>query len=256
VHRIGRTGRAGRKGEAILFVAPKERRLLRAIEKATSQSIEQMHMPSTSDINDKRVAKFKQRIVDTLAAEDWSIFQEILEDVRQENDLDPMHIASALAVLAQGQDPLLIKDQPGGKKERHKKRDRQEDYGNNRSKNTTRPKKPEFSPEPLPLKEFPDLEMERFIINAGYNHDIKPGNIVGAIANEADIESCYIGSIEIHDDFSTVDLPEGMPKEVMSILQKARVAGRKMELRPITQNSAPGKNIKRSRKHHRGSKKK
>ena len=256
VHRIGRTGRAGRKGEAILFVAPKERRLLRAIEKATSQAIEQMHMPSTSDINDKRIAKFKQRIVDTLAAtEDWRVYQEILENVRQENDLDPMQIAAALAVLAQGDDPLLIKDQPRRKKERKENRERKEDYATNRSKGRARPNKPEFSPEPLPLKEFPDLEMERFIIDAGYNHDIKPGNIVGAIANEADIESCYIGSIEIHDDFSTVDLPEGMPKEVLQILQKARVAGRKMELRPVGQKSPKGINIKRGRKHHRGSKK-
>jgi len=254
VHRIGRTGRAGRKGEAILFVAPKERRLLRAIEKATSHPIEQMHMPSTSDINDKRVAKFKQRIIDTLAAEDVSSFQEILEDVRQENDLDPMQIASALAVLAQGNDPLLIKDQPRKQRERKERKAPRDDSGKNTVK--SRPRKSDFSPEPRPLKEFPDLEMERFIIDVGYDHDVKPGNIVGAIANEADIESCYIGSIEIHDDFSTVDLPEGMPREVMDILQKARVAGRRMGLRPVGQKTAKGKNIKRGRKHHKGSRKK
>ncbi|WP_293644483.1 DEAD/DEAH box helicase [Thiolapillus sp.] len=257
VHRIGRTGRAGRKGEAILFVAPKERRLLRAIEKATSQPIEQMHMPSTSDINDKRVARFKQRIIDTLAAEDTSLYQEILEDVRQENDLDPMEIASALAALAQGSDPLLIKDQPRKQRERKERKEQhRDDYGKSKSKTRTRPQKPAYSPEPQPLKDFPDLEMERFIIDVGYNQDVKPGNIVGAIANEADIESCYIGTIEIHDDFTTVDLPEGMPREVMEILQKARVAGRKMGLRPVGQKSAKGKNIKRGRKHHKGSRKK
>ncbi|WP_456406435.1 DEAD/DEAH box helicase [Thiolapillus sp.] len=253
VHRIGRTGRAGRKGEAILFVAPKERRLLRAIEKATSHPIEQMHMPSTSDINIKRVERFKQRIIDTLAAEDLSIYEEILEDFRQENDIDPMQIAAAMALLAQGDDPLLIKDQPRKQRERKEPKERKDDYG---KRQKTRPPKKEFSTQALPLKEFPDLEMERFIIDAGYNHDVKPGNIVGAIANEADIESCYIGSIEIHEDFSTVDLPEGMPREVLEILQKARVAGRKMALRPATKKPPKGKNIKRGRKHHKESRNK
>ena len=249
VHRIGRTGRAGRKGEAILFVAPKERRLLRAIEKATSHPIEQMHMPSTSDINDKRVGKFKQRIIDTLATEDLSIYLDILEGLRRENDLDPMQIASALALLAQGSDPLLIKDQPRKQKARKERREEPGKVG-------IRPPKPAFSTEAQPLKEFPDLDMERFIIDAGYNHDVKPGNIVGAIANEADIESCYIGTIEIHDDFTTVDLPEGMPREVMEILQRARVAGRKMALRPADKKPPKGKNLKQSRKHHKGSRKK
>ncbi|WP_456418049.1 DEAD/DEAH box helicase [Thiolapillus sp.] len=247
VHRIGRTGRAGRKGEAILFVAPKERRLLRAIEKATSHPIEQMHMPSTSDINDKRVAKFKQRILDTLATEDLGIYEDVLEELRKENDLDPMQVASALALLAQGSDPLLIKDPP-------RKPKTQKVRGEDTGKAGAR--KSGFSPKALPLKEFPDLEMERFIIDAGYNHDVKPGNIVGAIANEAGIESCYIGAIEIHDDFTTVDLPEGMPREVMEILQKARVAGRKMALRPADKKPPKGKNNKRGRKHHKGSRKK
>lgn len=254
VHRIGRTGRAGRKGEAILFVAPKERRLLRAIEKATSHPIEQMHMPSTSDINVKRVANFKQRIIDTLAAEDVSIYEDILEAFRQENDLDPMQIAAAMALLAQGSDPLLIKDQPAKQRKRKEQKEPKDDFG--KSKSSHRHPKKEFSTKALPLKEFPDLEMERFIVDAGYSHDLKPGNIVGAIANEADIESCYIGSIEIHDEFSTVDLPEGMPREVLEILQKARVAGRKMDLRPATKKPSKGKNIKRGRKHHKGSGKK
>ncbi len=246
VHRIGRTGRAGRKGEAILFVAPRERRLLRAIEKATSQPIEQMHMPSTADINDRRVARFKQRILDTLATADLDLYTEILADLRQEQDLDPMSLASALALLAQGSDPLLLKDKPVREKKVRKERSEREE------KPARKPSRREFSTEPLPLKEFPDLRMERFILDVGYNHDVKPGNIVGAIANEADIDSCYIGCIEIHDEFTTVDLPEGMPREVMDILKKARVAGRKLGLRPVNQKAGKsGKNIKRGRKHHK-----
>ncbi|BAO45400.1 DEAD/DEAH box helicase [Thiolapillus brandeum] len=251
VHRIGRTGRAGRKGEAILFVAPRERRLLRAIEKATSQPIEQMHMPSTADINSRRVERFKQRIMDTLATADLGLYEEILADLRQEQDLDPMALASALALMAQGNDPLLLTDRPVREKKARRERSGRDE------KPAGKPARREFSTEPLPLKEFPDLEMERFIVDVGYNHDVKPGNIVGAIANEADIDSCYIGCIEIHDEFTTVDLPEGMPREVMEILKKARVAGKKMGLRPVGQTpDKKDNNHKRGRKHHRKSKKK
>ncbi|WP_456447699.1 DEAD/DEAH box helicase [Thiolapillus sp.] len=251
VHRIGRTGRAGRKGEAILFVAPRERRLLRAIEKATSQPIEQMHMPSTADINNRRVQRFKERIMETLATADLGLYEEILAGLRQEQDIDPMALASALALLAQGNDPLLLTDRPIKEKKLHKAR------GESGEKPMKKPSKRAFSTEPLPLKEFPDLEMERFIVDVGYNHDVKPGNIVGAIANEADIDSCYIGCIEIHDEFTTVDLPEGMPREVMEILKKARVAGKKLGLRPVGQKATrKDKNHKRGRKHHRKTKKK
>jgi ATP-dependent RNA helicase DeaD len=254
VHRIGRTGRAGRKGEAILFVAPRERRLLRAIEKATSQPIEQMHMPSTADINDRRVARFKQRILDTLTTADLGLYEEILADLRQEQDIDPMALASALALLAQGSDPLLLKDRPV--KERKEPRERKE-RSERPEKSPRKPARREFSTKALPLKEFPDLQMERFIVDVGYNHDVKPGNIVGAIANEADIDSCYIGCIEIHENFTTVDLPEGMPREVMEILKKARVAGRKMGLRPVGQKATgKSKDFKRGRKHHGKGKKK
>ncbi|WP_456371818.1 DEAD/DEAH box helicase [Thiolapillus sp.] len=248
VHRIGRTGRAGRKGEAILFVAPRERRLLRAIEKATSHPIEQMHMPSTADINDKRIARFKQRILDTLTTADLGLYEEILADLRQERDIDPMALAAALALLAQGSDPLLLKDKPVRKsKESRTSREGRE----HPEKSSGKPSKRDFSDQALPLKEFPDLKMERFILDVGYNHDVKPGNIVGAIANEADIDSCYIGCIEIHENFTTVDLPEGMPREVMEILRKARVAGRKMGLRPVGRKvGKKNKSFKRGRKHH------
>ena len=90
------------------------------------------------------------------------------------------------------------------------------------------------------MKDHPDIKMERFRIDVGYVHEVKPGNIVGAIANEADIDSCYIGHIEIHDDFSTVDLPEGMPKETAQILRKARVCGRKLGLRSIHDENRGG----------------
>ncbi len=110
VHRIGRTGRAGRSGEAILFVAPRERHLLRAIEKATRQQIEPMELPSAEAVNDKRIAKFTQRITDTLATRDLGFFRDIVVRYQQQHDADPIDIAAALAQLAQGDKPLLVKD--------------------------------------------------------------------------------------------------------------------------------------------------
>src|SRR5512139_749815 len=108
VHRIGRTGRAGRSGDAILFIAPRERKLLLNIEKATKQKVEEMGLPSTEVINNKRIAKFKQNITDTLAAEELSFFSQLIEQYQQEHNVSAMEIAAALAKLVQGETPLLM----------------------------------------------------------------------------------------------------------------------------------------------------
>ena len=229
VHRIGRTGRAGRKGEAILFVTPKERRLLHSIEKATRQVIEPYRMPSTSDINQQRIARFKQNITDTLEEQDLTLFTRLMEEYQQEYDIEPIQIAAALAHLAQGSTPLLLTEErskPGKKDAWEKEKPRSRAAAN-------------LDYAPIPLKDFPEIEMVRYRVDVGYAHDVKPGNIVGAIANEADIDSCYIGHIEIYDDFTTVDLPEGMPKETLHTLRKARVCGRKLDLQELRHESKP-----------------
>ena len=229
VHRIGRTGRAGRKGEAILFVTPKERRLLHSIEKATRQTIEPFQMPSTSDINQQRIARFKQNITDTLEEQDLTLFTRLMEEYQQEYEIEPIQVAAALAHLAQGSTPLLLteeKSRPGKKDTWDKERQRSKPPAN-------------LEYTPIPLKDFPEIEMVRYRVDVGYAHDVKPGNIVGAIANEADIDSCYIGHIEIFDDFTTVDLPEGMPKETLHTLRKARVCGRRLELQELRRESGP-----------------
>ncbi|MBM2830299.1 MAG: deaD, partial [Gammaproteobacteria bacterium] len=118
IHRIGRTGRAGRSGQAILFVAPRERHLLKAIEKATQQKITMMDLPTTETINNERIARFKQRITDTLAAGDLVFFQQMMEQYQQERNVPALDIAAALAKLVQGDNPLLLKNKPG--KERNK----------------------------------------------------------------------------------------------------------------------------------------
>jgi len=231
VHRIGRTGRAGRQGDAILFVAPRERHLLSAIEKATRQKIDIMDLPSTELINDKRIARFKQRITDTLANEDLGLFSQLIEQYRQEHNVPAQEIAAALARLLQGDTPLLIAHKP-----RHKAAGdwRKDEKPPPRSKPgrkaDVRPARKESSPE---------AGMQRCRIEVGHLHKIKPGNIVGAIANEAGIDSKHIGRISIYDDYSLVDLPAGMPKAAFNILKKARVAGQPLNIAPQFREARP-----------------
>ncbi|MGE6119794.1 DEAD/DEAH box helicase [Aeromonas media] len=249
VHRIGRTGRAGRKGEAILFVAPRERRMLRAIEHATRQAIEPMKMPSTEDINQHRMTKFKERIRETMMGEELEIYVNLVNELIEEDSADPLELAAALAKLVQGDQPLLLddsitepaSDRAGREFERRDFGDRApRDFGDRGD----RPARRMPSLEPRPLKDNPDVEMERYRVDVGAHHGVKPGQIVGAIANEANIESRFIGNIDIADDFSTVDLPKGMTADVLEVIKKARVCQRPLQITRYTEvpagsNTAP-----------------
>ena len=219
VHRIGRTGRAGKTGEAILFISPRELRLLRSIERATRQKIEMMQLPSTEEINDKRIADFKQRITDTLAAEDLGFYHQMLEQYRQEHNVPALEIAAALARLVQKDTPLLIKKAP-------KPKPVDSESKPDRDRSTKRPQGSSLKRAALTVEE----QMESFRIEVGSAHGAKPGNIVGAIANEAGIDGEFIGRIKIYEDFSTVDLPEGMPRDVFRGLKKVWVAGQQLKI--------------------------
>jgi len=219
VHRIGRTGRAGKTGEAILFISPRERRMLHSIERATRQKIEMMQLPSTEEINNKRIADFKQRITDTLASDELGFYHQMMEQYRQEHNVPAIEIAAALARLVQRDIPLLIKKSPKPKPvDFESKRDR--------DRSAKRPKGSSLKRAALRVEEG----MESFRIEVGSAHGAKPGNIVGAIANEAGIDGEFIGRIEIYEDFSTVDLPEGMPREIFRGLKKVWVAGQQLKI--------------------------
>ena len=232
VHRIGRTGRAGRQGDAILFVAPREKRMLAAIEKATRKQIEMMELPSTELINDKRIAAFKQRITDTLANEDLGLYSQMIEQYQQEHNMPAEEIAAALAKLLQGDTPFLLQNKPqpaaSFKKDRGEKPLRGE-----------REKSPRQDSGRKHRDSLPEKDMERYRIEVGSKHKVKPGNIVGAIANEADLDSAFIGRIDIHDDYSFVDLPKGMPKEVFADLKKAWVCGQLLNISRVTEGKKP-----------------
>lgn len=206
VHRIGRTGRAGRSGDAILFVAPREKRMLQAIERATRQSIEEMGLPTAENINALRVDRFMQKITETLAGTDLSFFRKMLQEYVTEHDVTELDVAAALASQLQGDKPLLVKDAP---KLMTEARARDKVGGGKRAAEST---------------------LQRYRLEVGREHGVSAGNIVGAIANEANIDSANIGRISIYPEFSTVDLPADLPAGAFDCLKTTRVAGQALNI--------------------------
>jgi ATP-dependent RNA helicase DeaD len=220
VHRIGRTGRAGRAGSAILFVAPRERNMLRSIEKATRQTITPMELPSREQVQTRRIDQFKASIDKALEQSDLSIYSDLVEAFVKEREIAPEQVAAALAFMAQ-QDRPLVMEEPR-KPERRDSRDATPGFGDG-----DRPRRKERKEETFTGE---SIAMERFRIEVGHDHQVKPGDIVGAIANEADLSSAYIGRINLLDDHSTVDLPAGMPAEMLQLLKKVRVRNQPLNI--------------------------
>jgi len=229
VHRIGRTGRAGRSGEAILFVSPRERNMLSSIERATRKKIELMELPSTEIINDKRIAKFKQRITDTIAAEDLAFFTRLVEQYCHEHDVAEVEAAAALASMVQGDTPLLFTAKPA-KAERPVRREIGE-----RSRDDA-----PFRKKARRDDMYGDERREVYRIEVGSGHGVQAGNILGAIINEIGLDPEAIGRISIGDDYSTVELPSGMPNDVMHDLRKVRVCGRQLRVSKMESRDSAG----------------
>ena len=222
VHRIGRTGRAGRAGEAILSITPRERNMLRYIERATRQPIEPMELPSIADVNEQRLVRFRDRITAALATGEADSFRTLIEEYEREHDVPALEIAAALASLLQGGSPLLLKERE--REHEHVEADR------------GRPA-PDSPAEPRrggrgggEQGRLRDEDAETWRIEVGYVHGVKPGNIVGAIANVAGLEGRQIGHVDIREDHTYVGLPAGMPDEVLVELQKTRVAGQLLRM--------------------------
>jgi ATP-dependent RNA helicase DeaD len=251
IHRIGRTGRAGRAGNAILFVTPRERHLLGAIERATRQPIAPMRLPTREDVADRRASQFKQRITEVLAAQDLVFFERLVAGYEEEHGTDPRAIAAALAYLAQKDRPL---QPPPAEREKPAAGERFAPRAPRAERDTARERpartqKPAASVELYaddgrrPRRRERDSAAPsgsvRYRIAVGHEHGVQPGNIVGAIANEAAIDSVHIGRIQIFDDHSTVDLPAGMPDETYEQLQKTWVCGQKLAIRVDSPGDEP-----------------
>jgi len=246
IHRVGRTGRAGRNGEAIIFVSSRQRGLLRTIEKSTRQKISELDLPKAKQINDQRISSFKAKIADKIENGKLDLFRKIAQEMKDESDFDPLDIAAAAACMFQGSQPLLLPE-----KEIPARRERREISFNHKTNeiNFTDRKKERKSTKRHSKREHPkdrhiDYNVAQYRVEVGHAHGLKAGNLVGAIANEAGLDGKYIGRIDIQDEFSTVDLPDGMPSEVLYELKRVRVAGQQLRM---TLNSGNGK--------HRGRKK-
>ncbi len=225
IHRIGRTGRAGRKGEAILFITPRERNMLRYIERATRQPLEPMDLPTIADVNEQRVARFRQRITEALAAGQAEPFRSLIEEFEREHNVPATEIAAALASLLQGGSPLLLQERAERPAPMHERIPEPESRPARRDPGKTRGSSGRKDPERLA-----EADTETFRIEVGYVHGVKPGNIVGAIANVAGLEGRQIGHVDIREDHTYVGLPKGMPAEVMRELKKTRVAGQPLRI--------------------------
>ena len=235
VHRIGRTGRAGRSGDAILFITPRERRFLGGLERAVGRPIEPMEIPSNATINQNRLDRLRQRLTEALEHtpgdeqrdEERALLSEILQRVGQEAGVSADQLALAALQLAVGEQPLLVhgdeswlRQQPGGRDGRRNDRDRFGERGGERG--PRRGPREEAGP--------PEAHMDRYRIEVGWRDRVKPGNIVGAIANEAGLNGRSIGRIQIFDAHSLVDLPKGMPEEVFQGLRRLKVMNRELQI--------------------------
>ncbi|MBX2886958.1 MAG: DEAD/DEAH box helicase [Granulosicoccus sp.] len=356
IHRIGRTGRAGRTGDAILFVTPRESRMLSAIERATRQKIEKLALPTTEMVNNRRIAAFHQSIDDAIATGRHEFMRTLLQQYQEEHGVDPIEIAAALGTMYLGDRELLLKPEKAGKNK--KRKEKSADHAEPRSRPTKALKKPADQPRSAGAKdkrsqdnrfaadhspvqheklkaEKPKTEkvrgdklqtetqaqstaplheekntgtlgdgfdrvkrrdnkkdtnsdnrkdekrdqkerkrsakqhdepgsswdtpartkpervrggvppapaqgMEWFRIEAGKEHDVKPANIVGAVANEAGLDAEYIGRVEIEPDFSLIELPLGMPKVIFQDLRKAWVCGQRMKLSRVGKPESGG----------------
>lgn len=232
IHRIGRTGRAGRKGNAILFVAPRERRMLAAIERATRKKIDPLQLPSTEAVKNQRIAKFKQKITDTLAAGELGYMQNVIDQYQQEHDVPASEIAAALAQMAFGTQPSLAVEKPV-----------------RAARNSRDPRKANDSRAPSRKRQdssqLSDPILDKYRLEVGLQHNVEASNIVGAIANEAGVDAAHIGLIDIRADHTTVELPQGMPKDVFADLRKVWVCGRQLKISKVDSSSRSDKKTPR-----------
>ncbi|PWN02458.1 ATP-dependent RNA helicase [Nocardioides silvaticus] len=216
VHRIGRTGRAGRSGDAISFVTPRERYLLKHIEKATRQPLEQMQLPSVDDVNATRLARFDDKITEALESPQIGFFRDVIGHYVKNHDVPEADVAAALAIVLQGDTPLVLEEEP--------QRPRR-DYDDRGGRDGADRGRPDRGP-----RQRSDKPMASYKIAVGKRHRVEPRQIVGALANEGGLGRNDFGRITIRPDYSLVELPAKLPGPVWEKLKETRISGKLIEL--------------------------
>ncbi len=234
VHRVGRTGRAGRAGDAISFVTPRERHLLKAIERATRQPLTPMRLPTVDDVNETRVAKFRDSITEALHSDQVGFYRDLVIDYEQRHDVPSTDIAAALAVLTQDDRPLLMQPDPEPATARAFEGNRERKTGawdhkqGRRRDAEERPGRAEGKPR----RARSQVPMATYRIAVGKRHKVEPRQIVGAIANEGGLDRSDFGHIDIRGDHSLVELPVSLSERTRSALERTRISGKLIELTP------------------------
>ncbi len=253
VHRIGRTGRAGRTGDAISFVTPRERGLLARIEKATRQPLVQMQLPSVDEVNVTRLARFDDRISEALsAAERIEGFRDIIAHYVRNHDVPEVDVAAALAVVAQGDAPLLLEAEPErpARFERDRGgRDGRDDRDGGRGARGDRYSRDDRGDRPERRRRSSG-DLVTYRIAVGRRQKVEPRQIVGALANEGGLSRDDFGAIQIRPDFSLVELPADLSGDTLARLENTRISGRLIELRP--DRGAPRRSDRGDRDDRRG----
>jgi len=222
VHRVGRTGRAGRSGDALSFVAPRERHLLRAIEKATRQQVTVMQLPTIDDVNTTRVARFNQSITEALESDQLGFFRDLVAGYEHDHGVGATDVAAALAVLVQDDQPLLrdVEEAPAPVRAFDKGSDRRHEQPSRGPKRR----------EPGPRRQRGSVPLAKYSIAVGKRHKVEPRQIVGAIANEGGLRREDFGHIDIRGDHSLVELPADLSPQTVESLTRTRISGKLIEL--------------------------
>ncbi|AUX74023.1 DEAD/DEAH family ATP-dependent RNA helicase [Erwinia pyrifoliae] len=236
VHRIGRTGRAGRAGRALLFVENRERRLLRNIERTMKLTIPEVELPNAELLGQRRLAKFAAKVQQQLESSDLEQYRALLSKMQPEDELDIETLAAALLKMAQGERPLIVPaDAPQRPRREFRDRDdRRDDRRGDRPDRGPREARGEARDGDRPRRERRDVgDMEVYRIEVGRDDGVEVRHIVGAIANEGDISSRYIGNIKLFGTHSTIELPKGMPGDVLQHFTRTRILNKPMNMQLI-----------------------